>query len=180
MSELRYTLLSDGSSDRVLMPILSWALREQGVTLALTAEWADLRFLRTPPETLRGRIEAAIDLYPCDLLFIHRDAENADVEERRAEINAAIAEIATVPVPFVCVVPKRMAEAWLLFSENAIRSASGNPSGAVPIDLPNAGRIEEIADPKQMLYQLLRTASEHSGRRLKSLPVPRLVYSAPH
>jgi hypothetical protein len=176
MSELKYTLLSDGSSDRVLMPILSWALREQGVTLAMTGEWADLRVLRHPPGTLPGRIEAALDLYPCDLLFVHRDAENAEIEERRAEINAAINDVATATVPFVCIVPKRMVEAWLLFSENAIRSASGNPTGAVAIDLPATRRLEEIADPKELLYQLLRTASEHSGRRLRALQVRRLVY----
>ncbi len=31
MSELRYTLLADGSSDRALLPMLTWALRQQGV-----------------------------------------------------------------------------------------------------------------------------------------------------
>ena len=176
MSELRYTLLSDGSSDRVLMPLLSWALRQQGVNLALVAEWADLRSLRYPPATLDGRIEAALDLYPCDLLFVHRDAENATIDERKEEIRTARNSLATVTIPVVCVIPRRMVEAWLLIDEETIRSASGNPRGVVPITLPRISRLEEVADPKQVLYDLLRTASEHRGRRLRLLPVRRLVH----
>ncbi len=176
MGELRYTLLSDGSSDRVLMPRLNWALRAQGVTLALAAEWADLRSLRRPPVTLGARIEAALDLYQCDLLFVHRDAEDATVDDRREEIRRALENIPTATVPVVCVVPRRMVEAWLLFDEEAIRSAASNPKGTVPIPLPRIDRLESIPDPKHVLYELLRTASELRGRKLKSLPVRRLVH----
>lgn len=35
MNELRYTLLSDGPSDRALLPILTWLLRQNGVTGAI-------------------------------------------------------------------------------------------------------------------------------------------------
>jgi len=30
MDEIRYTLITDGSSDRALIPILTWVLREKG------------------------------------------------------------------------------------------------------------------------------------------------------
>jgi hypothetical protein len=178
VTELRYTLLSDGSSDRVLMPLLSWALREQRVLVALSGEWADLRVLRNPPEALAARIEAALDLYPCDLLFVHRDTEGATLENRRHEITTAIDTVfdGKNAVPVVCVIPRRMAEAWLLFDEEVIRSASGNPKGTVQLDLPRINRLEGVADPKQVLYDLLRTASEHKGRKLQSLPVRRLVH----
>jgi len=178
VAELRYTLLSDGSSDRMLMPLLAWALRERGVEAALTGEWADLRVLRDPPATLEGRIEAALDLYPCDLLFVHRDAEEATVEDRQDEIGIALkAAFARMEAkPAVCVVPRRMAEAWFLIDEGAIRSASGNPRGAIALTLPRVNRLEEVVDPKELLYDLLRTASEHRGRRLRSFPVKRLVH----
>ena len=52
MDALRYTLLSDGSSDQALMPILTWLLREQGVYGAIQPEWADLRRLPRPPSAL--------------------------------------------------------------------------------------------------------------------------------
>ena len=45
MDALRYTLLSDGSSDQALVPILTWLLRAQGIHGAIQPEWADLRRL---------------------------------------------------------------------------------------------------------------------------------------
>lgn len=35
MNEIRYTLLSDGSSDKALLPILTWLLRLHGVECAI-------------------------------------------------------------------------------------------------------------------------------------------------
>lgn len=77
MSDLRYTLLCDGGSDRTLLPILEWLLREHHVSYALQPVWADLGRLPRPPKSLSDRISDTIALYPCDLLFVHRDAEKA-------------------------------------------------------------------------------------------------------
>jgi hypothetical protein len=60
-----------------------------------------------------------------------------------------------------------MMEAWFLFSEYAIREASGNPAGRQSLALPRIRDIESIPDPKEVLYGLLRHASGLSGRRLK-------------
>ena len=76
MDEIHYTLISDGPSDRALLPILTWTLREKGEVSRSQAEWADLRRLPRTPQTLHERILNAIDLFPCDLLFVHRDAES--------------------------------------------------------------------------------------------------------
>jgi hypothetical protein len=92
MDEIRYTLISDGPSDRSLLPILTWALRERGEMSRIQAEWADLRRLPQPPQTLHERILSAIDLFPCDLLFVHRDAEREDPEHRYKEIRSALHE----------------------------------------------------------------------------------------
>src|SRR4051812_26771422 len=85
MSALRFTLVSDGSSDRALLPILRWLLIHRDIRAPIVEQWADLRRLRRPPVGLTARIETALDLYPCDLLFIHRDAETAPREQRVAE-----------------------------------------------------------------------------------------------
>jgi hypothetical protein len=171
MRELRYTLVSDGSSDRALLPILSWLLMEHRVLCPIQAEWADLRRLRYPPRTLASRIECSLDLYPCDILFIHRDAEiRADrrsYQQRKDEIIGALANINLVQIPPICVVPVRMMEAWLLINEAALRRAAGNPNGATALNIPNIAHLEEIPDPKEVLYTLLRVASELRGRRLK-------------
>lgn len=173
MRQLRYTLVTDGSSDVVLLHHLNWLLR-QHTQCALLPQWAELRRLPRPPSNLRQRIEVSLDLYPCDLLFVHRDAERGSHEARVAEIHEAIHTL-VVP-PTVCVVPVRMVEAWLLFDEAALRAAVGNPHGQRLLDLPPIEGIERLADPKDTLYRLLRDASEFGARRLKRFPVERVIH----
>ena len=61
-----------------------------------------------------------------------------------------------------------MQEAWLLIDEAALRRAAGNPNGTQPLAMPDVQRLEELADPKQLIRDLLRQASGLQGRRLKS------------
>lgn len=169
--ELRYTLLSDGASDHALLPLLTWLLRQQRVNCPIQPEWADLRWLRQPPRALADRIRTSLDLFPCDLLFVHRDAENGPREKRVTEIIAALAELEQATVPaVVCVVPVRMQEAWLLFDEPALRRAAGNPSGKQRLTLPPLSKLEALPDPKLILHELLREASGLQGRRRKQFP----------
>lgn len=173
MKEMRYTLLSDGVSDRALIPLLTWLLQEHCAEYAIQAEWADLRRLPRPPRGLSNRIEVALQLYECDLLCVHRDAERDPREARVAEIRRALAETShsiSLP-PAVCVIPVRMQEAWLLFDEFALRQAAGNPHGRQDLKLPPLARLESLANPKKVLYDLLRHASGRSGRRLAQLGV---------
>ena len=58
MTELQYTLLSDGSTDRVLMPMLTWLLHEHLPNCAVQRDWADLRRLPKPPKTLHERFRS--------------------------------------------------------------------------------------------------------------------------
>ena len=165
MDRLDFTLLTDGSSDAILIHPLTWLL-SQHFSFAINPTWADLRRLPNPPKSLRDRIAAALDLYPCDLLFVHRDAEGVTLDRRVAEIKAAVAGL---PDPLVPVVPVRMQEAWLLIDESALRHAAGNPNGIVNLDMPAIDRLEEISSPKQVLHELLLDASELTGRRRKKL-----------
>ncbi len=171
MTVLRSTLLSDGSSDRALIPILDWLLQRFVTVRALSGtQWADLRFRRTPPRNLEERVRLAVENYPCDILFVHRDAEGQNPADRRTEILDAVRHLGVNP-PAVCVIPVRMTEAWLLLDEGAIRAASGNPRGRGPLNLPTTASVERIADPKESLFQVLRIASEQAGRRLRDLRV---------
>jgi len=173
MDALRYTLLSDGSADQALMPILTWLLREQGVYGAIQAEWADLRHLPKPPHALSDRIGRSLELYPCDVLFVHRDAEGEPLIIRTEEIHSALTTVtqpAQLP-PTVCVVPVRMQEAWLLFNETAIRCAAGNPNGRMPLVLPPLQTLAQLPNAKDVLYDALREASGLTGRRRKKFPV---------
>jgi len=154
------------------MPILAWVLQQHLPRAGIQGEWADLRRLPKPPPRSRmpERIRLSLDLYPCDLLFIHRDAENAAPEKRISEITGALQEVqAEIQLPpTVLIVPVRMLEAWLLFDLRAIRRAAGNPHGTQLLNLPRPARLENLSDPKTRLNQILRAASGLSGRRLKS------------
>jgi hypothetical protein len=172
MSELRYTLVADGASDRALCPALDWIL-ERHTRRTPLGEVPDLGRLPRPPRSLADRLAVAAKLAPCDLMFIHRDAERRPPEERRAEIAAAVRESGVGP--HVPVIPVRMTEAWLVWAEEAIRGAAGNPRGRGRLELPRPADVERVSDPKESLSTALRTASESRGRKLEALRVTRLA-----
>ena len=178
MCTIHYTLLSDGSADKALIPIITWLLRHYFDNCAIHSDYADLRRLPRPPKTLPERISTAIELFPCNLLFVHRDAENQTYQLRKNEIEHAISEVSeAVTLPrIICVIPIRMGEAWLLFDEGGIRKASGNPNGRIRLELPDTANLETLRNPKKILYELLRRASELKGRRLKKLNTDKCVH----
>lgn len=165
LSSLRYTLVTDGPSDRTLLPLLRWILLLSGTSLPLRENWADPRLIRAESGGLAARLQKALDLYPCDLLFVHRDAEKQDPDLRCGEIAYALSGL-TDPPPALCVVPVRMTEAWLLTDEAAIRYAADNPNGRTSLNLPTVKTLEQLPNPKQTLNELLRAACELRGRRL--------------
>ena len=171
MRRLTFTLLTDGSSDRCLLPHIQWAIREAlaGKSYQLEAQWADLRGQVRPGSSLADRIRRAIDLYPCNLLFIHRDSENQPYTKREDEITDALAELTDLVLPLsVRLIPIRMQEAWLLLEEQAIRTAAGNPNGRIGLDVPRTSTLETLPKPKAVLHLALRTATELSARRLQN------------
>jgi len=173
---VKYTLVSDGSSDQALMPILTWALRQTGVRSPVMGEWADLRWLRRPPRGLMERVRQALDLFPCELLFVHRDAEGALLEERSAEIHSALSELGDDTPPYVPVVPVRMIEAWFFHDERAIRTAAGNPNGVTPLELTPLSRAESERDPKAVLRKAILDASELNRRRRRGLKTGEILH----
>ena len=164
VTTLACTLLADGTSDRVLEPVLRWLL-DNHCPDATSLQFA--KYLPGNPKTLAERIATALDQYPCHLLFVHRDAEAISPEDRQHEIDDAWTP-QTDKLHLVTIIPVRMTETWLLLDEAAIRSASGNPNGKMPLKLPSASQLESLKDPKELLFEALRTASGHSGGRLKA------------
>ena len=168
---LRVTLVTDGTSDVVLVPILQWLIMQ------LTSEyfeirWADVRGFGKGPRSLAQRLTIAIEEYPCELLFVHRDAERQHPRVRYKEIQTAN----RTGCNHVCIVPVRMQEAWLLHNEAALREAAGRPSGTEALSLPSSHRWERLADPKNVLYEALRTASGAKGRRARSFKPGRAAH----
>lgn len=162
---LRLTLLADGSSDACLLVLLRWLVGAIAEHVQIEPAFANLGCLEDPPKQLHARIQKSVDLYPCDILFVHRDAEGQSPDDRIDEIRVAI-ETASVQDRWVPVVPVRMTEAWLLIDEDAIRLAASNPNGTVPLFLPPPSKLESIPSPKAVLHHALETASGRAGRRL--------------
>ena len=167
--KLKYTLVSDGPTDANLIPIIDWIfINTVGIELSEGVP-AELWRLKTKPETLAEKLTKAMELHPCDILFVHRDAEKQSHDKRFDEIFDAHEEASQSGGrwPTVAVVPVRMLEAWLCFDEIAVRKAADNPKGKVPLNLPPIKRIESRPDPKEDLKAALLAASEKKGRRLK-------------
>lgn len=176
---LRFTLLGDGSSDRALLPVLSWLIRDLAGSIPLEAQWADLGQMLPSEKSLQQRVWKALEYYPCDILFVHRDSERPDaVELRIDEIRRSCAglELQIPELRTVCVIPVRMTEAWLLFDESAIRRAAGNPQGRKPLKLPSPKQMEKV-HAKDILHQAIRDASELTGRKAKKLEVSRAIHA---
>ena len=166
MDVLTCTLMADGSSDRVLIPVLQWLL-DSHCPGSYALNFAEK--LRSPSNSLHDRITTALADYPCNVLFVHRDAEADAPASRQQEIEAAwTRQGQRTDEQLVTIVPVRMTEAWLLVDEMAIRTASGNPNGTAALGLPPVRKLEQLNDPKTTLFDALTAASGRSPRRLKS------------
>lgn len=156
------------------MPV-DWSLRQRGVA-RIVPQWVD--FTRMPRlRSIEARLTAALDLYPCDVLFVHRDAEAQPPDLRREEIANALRGTTVRHVP---VVPVRMTEAWLLADEFAIRSAAANPRGTEDLNLPELRRLEEVPKPKRVLHDALIAACGRNARRRGLLSVHQRYHLIPN
>jgi len=173
----RFTLLAEGPSDQALIPILKWLWDQHRPEELCVGQFADLEYSDLDSRSLDDKLGPALDLYPCDLLFVHRDSDKEGLAKRLSEIQAALAKIAQPP-PTICVVPVRMSEAWMLFDEKAIRKAAENPRGTMKLTLPAPAKVEKLPDPKTVLRELLKTACglpAHRMRRFNVSSAARLV-----
>lgn len=160
-----FTLIMDGSSDRILVPVVEWLLSEKLGDQPFSVQIAR----KLPPlrEGLHMRIRYAQAMYPNDVLLVHRDSEKESWDTRLEEINQAVKQAGIAS--WIPIVPVRMSEAWFLHDENVIRRAAGNSSSRVALNLPPKSRWALEPDPKELLFQAIRTASGHTGRRLQKL-----------
>jgi hypothetical protein len=178
--EIHYTLVSDGTSDRALIPIINWIIRQKGYIGNLEGTCVDYRLYRAhgTGNSLADRILYAVKFFPCDLLFVHRDSESMSDSSRRQEISEAldIAFILNPVIPNVPVIPIRMTEAWLLLREDAIRYAAGNLNGRTPIFLPDISTVDQMPHPKEYLHEQIVNASELNSRRRRHFVPERTVH----
>ena len=162
MKEITSTLLAEGSSDGVLIPLLQLLLQDVfDAPIAATA-MANLSISKSL--SLTERITQALSLFPSEILFVHRDSDAENPHKRTLEILSAVKH--ATPTKLVCVVPVRMTETWLLTQDVPIRRAAGNPHGTIALNLPPLKKLETLIDPKETLFQCLRIAKDGSSRQM--------------
>lgn len=149
------------------MPVIDWAIAQRLSGGSFQPQWADPRVVHRGGRDLGSKLRAALQLYPADLLFVHRDAEAQDPALRLNEIEEAVRTQAESVPPYCVLIPVRMTQAWFLFDDAAMRKAAGNPNGSDPLSLPRVTECDRLSDPKQTLHALLQSASGLSGRRLR-------------
>ena len=171
MVRLNGTLVADGSSDRLLKPILEWLLSQHLPSgSSINIQVPDWGRFPAPVSTLPKKLLAAQKFFAADVYFMHRDAEkNTSWEERSAEIELHAKRILPVGINYVRVVPVQMTETWLLHNEQAIRETAENPNGSEPITLPTPKKLETLPDAKMHLLSILRDASGVSGQAFKKI-----------
>lgn len=163
--KVHFLLISEGPSDKELIPHLSSLLVDCSVEEATGAAPDFNRLPYRVSKDIESKVRAVLELEDnADLLFIHRDADSPDSEPRYREISIGV-EKAGCQNSWIGVVPVQAIEAWLLLNKNAIRRISGRPNGKVPLDLPAPNHIENLAHPKERLFEAIRTASETTGRQ---------------
>lgn len=151
--QLAWSLITDGGTDRVLEPVIRWAIGR----LDPAVEVLEPDFRKR-----KGSIEEFLTNYETGsmLIFVHRDAEGQSLEHRLSEFDHVL-EHRVVPI-----VPVRMTEAWLLIDAEAIALAAGAPSSVVTV--PKLKALESLPNPKADLEKLLvDAAGPLTGRRLK-------------
>lgn len=159
---LRSILIAEGSSDGALCPVLDWVIAQHCAAPCDSVQFVDFSRFGKPPK-LQDRVRTGLDNYPCELIFIHRDADSDDP----AQIASRYQEIAGANIselPHVAVVPIHMQEAWFFLDETVLRRAVGRPSGREPLEMPKLSEVERRADPKSDLHGILRKARAATGR----------------
>ena len=103
--QLAYAVVADGGTDRLLVPIIQWAIHR----LDPGEDILEPEFRKR-----KGSVTEFLATYRTggQLVFVHRDAENAMLDARLQEFQPLLRQDV---VPVVPVVPVRMSEAWLLF-----------------------------------------------------------------
>ncbi|GAA1875162.1 hypothetical protein GCM10009751_38580 [Myceligenerans crystallogenes] len=149
-------MLREGTSDDGLLRVIEDVIVQAGAdATGFTA------ITKSLPVEHKIR-DALADGGTFDLLFVHRDSDSPDPDDRLREVRDALDRCG---VRGVAIVPVQMTEAWLLTSESDIRQVCGRPSGREPLGLPSLRNIESTRNPKDVLRDAMRTASNNTGRR---------------
>jgi len=162
---IRFAFLCEGPSDKPLSIHLEKLCLRNGASDVQGVPLSHVRNQKS--KKVEDQLEALLQQDTnWDLIFIHRDPDSPDDSQRRKELRKAVKK-ADIKLPHVLVVPIQEMEAWLLLDEQIIRFVAENPKGHAQLNLPKPSRVETISSPKERLQEILITATQNRGRKLK-------------
>lgn len=163
MTIIRTGLITDGSSDRALIPLITLLLKEH-----LQLPYDSIEHITCDTNVLSEKVSEVADTYSLDILFIHRDAENTEWTNRISEITNATPSNLMGKV--IAVIPVKMTESWLLTDAKVIRNAVGNPTSTTNLEIPVASKLETCAAKTVLLNALTAASDLGTQRRRKFKP----------
>lgn len=169
--KINFVLIGEGTSDLRMLTHIENILIAEGFDevsgKALLQEYGN------PPigNTVSEKITAARRQFPnANLFIVHRDADGAGVAARRNEISKAFLDLEPdLSTDYVCMIPVRMLEAWLLACPRLINRVAGSKFEDSSIKcLPALKQLESKVAAKDLLLEALCEASGVQGGRLAS------------
>lgn len=167
MRYISFAFVAEGSSDLHLKGLIENILIDLGADEVVGYEVSASQCEFIGGRRVEDKLEFLKKNYQhVDLYVVHRDADNSGYESRFEEImNAADAnQMAEKTVP---IITKKMLEAWLLTDKEFIKIVAGNKSYNGGFNSINFSALEEIADPKIALENLLCEINGCEGVKLK-------------
>lgn len=159
MSDWQCCLLREGSSDAALTNVLEVLLTQLTCEPASVSDRPDLR--GSVEKKLRTLQEKDAGLY--DLIFVHRDADQAGLEARTQEIRRAASKDSSSDLaPVIPVVPVTMTETWALASLLDDQECGTWLRREASV---SQSTLEGLRDPKTLLHRLLSRGNPN-GRLL--------------
>lgn len=122
-------------------------------------------------------LQAALDAYGSHALVIHSDADyptakrayNERFKPGRDEVQKAKEQGGhSICEHLIPLIPVQMVEGWMLADAEALLNLIGTDLNAVALEVPTKIKeVESVADPKQVLEDLLRRAYAARTKRLR-------------
>jgi hypothetical protein len=165
--KVRFLLTGEGTSDLRLQSHIENILIAEGFD-EVDGETPDLSVIvPRVGHAVKDKLAALVKYYPdVDVIFVHRDSDNAGCDARIAEIYAG-GEDVFAQDRLIPIVPMRMLETWLLADVEAIKRVAGNRDAEVELRcMPPIARLEGIANAKDRLLEALCEASKAKGGKL--------------
>ncbi len=178
---MELALIAEGTSDKVLIHPIRWLCNDIQPNWSYEIEPIIFDNISPKPD-LSAKVEIILRQNRHQIILVHRDQDTMTRLNRTMEIENAVQSArlkANSAAVFTCIpiIPVQMTEAWFLIDEAAIKNVAGFRNNRASLSLPTLRQLEGVPDPKALLYDKIRTASGHTGRKLKKVRPQQIIHT---